>query len=207
MSSHAARRPVLGEILSQLLNVPVMSGVLLTFFFLHLSNEPNLGPGYLWSMLFMCLLPLCSLFFYIPGKTREREKILHRQRWASFVLMIISYPSGALVLHLIKAPKIFRALAVIYSLVTIGLIIFNLFIHYKASGHAAGVAGPVISMVYLYGWVAAPLLLLLPLVTWARVSANGHSFWQTVVGACLSLVITISVLYGYGFLPFIGQIN
>ena len=69
------------------------------------------------------------------------------------------------------------------------------------------VAGPVSSMVYLYGWVAAPLLILLPLVTWARVSAKGHNVWQTVVGASLSLIITINVLYGYGFLPFVGQIN
>ncbi len=185
-----------------------MAGILLTFFFLRLPGyESDHISGYLWAMLFMCLVPLCSLFFYIPGKTRDREKIFHRQRRASFVLMITSYPIGALVLHLIKAPRIFRAMAVIYTLVTIGLIIINQFVHYKASGHAAGVAGPVISMVYLYGWVAAPLLILLPLVTWARVSAKGHNVWQTVVGASLSLIITISVLHGYGFLPFVGQIN
>ena len=62
---------------------------------------------------------------------------------------------------------------------TIGLIIFNLLLHYKASGHAAGVSGPVVSMIYIFGIWAAPLLLLLPLITWARLAANGHSFWQT----------------------------
>lgn len=207
-SSEKPLRHILGEILSQLLNVPVMSGILLTFFFFYLPNNvPNLLSGYLWGMLFMCLVPLCSLFFYIPGKTRDPEKIIRRQRYASFVFMIISYPIGALVLHLIGAPKIFRSTALIYTLVTLGLIVFNLFIRFKASGHAAGVAGPVFSMVYLFGWVSAPLLLLLPLVTWARVSAKGHNIWQTVVGGCLSLMITICVLYFYGFTPFAGQIK
>jgi hypothetical protein len=121
--------------------------------------------------------------------------------------MISSYPIGALVLYLIHAPRIFITITVVYTLVTVGLIVFNLFFRYKASGHAAGVTGPVISMVFLFGWLAAPLLVLLPLVTWARVSAKGHNVWQTVVGASLSLVITIIVLFSFGFLPFAGQIN
>lgn len=206
--SETPRSRLIGEILSQFFNVPVLAGILLTFLNLHLpSNDPDRLSGYLWAMVFLCLVPLCSLFFYIPGKTREREKILHRQRQASFVLMIISFSIGTLVLHLINAPEIFRAMAELYTLVTIGLIILNLIIHFKASGHAAGVAAPVITMIYLYWWTAVPLLVLLPLVTWAWVSANGHSAWQTVVGACLGFIIAVVVLYGYGFLPFVGQIH
>ncbi|MCE1254786.1 MAG: hypothetical protein LWX83_14720 [Anaerolineae bacterium] len=198
-------RRIVGEVLSQLLNVPLMAGLLLTFMLSRLSpTEPNLYSGYLWSMLFLCLIPLSSLLFYIPFGHKSQEQINHRQRIASFALMIISYPLGVLVLFLTGAPLIFRSMAVVYSLVTVGLIVFNLFIHYKASGHAAGVAGPVASLVYFFGWWAAPLLLLLPLVTWARVAAKGHSAWQTVVGAGMSLAITVSVLYAYGFSPFSG---
>lgn len=95
MPSDHTRRRLLGEILSQLLNVPIMAGILITFLWMHFTgNELNQVSGYLWAMLFMCLVPLCSLFFYIPGKTRDWEKIFHRQRWASFVLMITSYPIG-----------------------------------------------------------------------------------------------------------------
>ena len=201
-------RRVVGEVLSQLLNVPLMAGLLLTFFLVRLpSDEANLYSSYAWAMLFLCLIPLSSLFFYIPTRHQSREEVNHRQRVASFVLMMISYPIGALVLFLNGAPLIFRSLAVVYTLVTVGLIVFNLFIHYKASGHAAGVAGPVASMVYLFGWWASPLLLLLPLVTWARVAAKGHSAWQTVVGASMSLAITVTVLYAYGFLPFSGLLQ
>jgi membrane-associated phospholipid phosphatase len=57
-------------------------------------------------------------------------------------------------------------------------------------------------MTFLYGIWAAPLLLLLPLVGWARVKAKGHSIGQTVVGGIMSLLITVLVLAAFGFAPF-----
>lgn len=201
-------RRISGEIFSQLLNVPMLSAALVTYFYLQMSSaEPNLLSGYLWSLVFLTVVPLFSLFFYIPFKNDDREKTLHRQRVSSFVFMLVSYPIGWLVLSLNQSPKIFTAMAEIYTFVTLGLIVINLFMHYKASGHAAGVSGPVTSMIYLFGAVATPLLVLLPLVTWARMAAKGHNFWQTVVGAVLSGLISVAVLWGYGFIPFAGMIR
>ena len=198
---------VVGEILSQLLNVPILSGALATYLFLRIPvSEPNLLTGYAWTMLFLCVIPLCSLFFYIPVKNEETRVTVHRQRVASFVIMLVSYPIGWLVLALISAPRIFTAVAAIYTFVTLGLIIFNLLLHYKASGHAAGVSGPVAVMIYIYGIIAAPLLVLLPLVTWARLAAEGHNLWQTVVGATMSGLISIGVLWAFGFPPFLGVV-
>jgi hypothetical protein len=198
---------MLGEILSQMLNVPVMTGLLVLYLYFRLpADTPNRLSGFLIALLFLSIIPLCSLFFYIPGKEKEQEKIFHRQRVASFVFMAVSYPAGALALYLMSSPRIFTAMAISYTLITLGLIIFNLFAHYKASGHAAGVAGPVASLIYLYGWMASPLLALLPLVTWARVMAKGHTTWQMIVGAALSLSIAVAVLYVYGFTPFTGHL-
>ncbi len=86
------------------------------------------------------------------------------------------------------------------------MILFNLLLRVKASGHAAGVAGPIAALMYLYGLVAAPLIALLPLVAWARVAAKGHNLWQTVVGALLSLSIAVTVLWLFGYLPFKGVV-
>lgn len=200
-------KSIVGEVLSQALNVPVLSGLFLTFLYFHIATSENGAlQGYLWAMLFISLIPLCSLFFYIPVNNEETKVTVHRQRVASFIFMMVSYPIGWLVLALTGAPLIFRAAAGTYTLVTVGLIVFNLLLHYKASGHAAGVSGPVASMIYIYGLFAAPLLLLLPLVTWARLAARGHNFWQTVVGAVLSGLISIGVLWAYGFQPFLGNV-
>jgi hypothetical protein len=205
----AKRNPVkiMGEVFSQLLNVPVLSGLLITFLYFQLpKGEPNALTGYLWAMLFVCVFPLGSLFFYIPAHDEERKVTLRRQRAASFVLMMVSYPVGWLVCTQTGSPRIFTAIAATYTFVTLGLIVFNLILRYKASGHAAGVSGPVASMIFLYGVVATPLLVLLPLVTWARLAAKGHSLWQTVVGAVLSGIISVIVLWEFGFSPFSGLV-
>ncbi|HEX2980869.1 MAG TPA: hypothetical protein VHO48_11440, partial [Anaerolineaceae bacterium] len=200
-------RRIAGEVISQMLNVPILTGILITFLFFRLPyGVPNRLTSFGWALAFLCLIPLSSLLFYIPGKLKERAKVVRRQRIASFVFMLVSYPLGFLALRLSHAPRIFEAIAVTYTLVTLGLIVFNGVFRYKASGHAAGVAGPVAAMVYLFGAIALPLVALLPLVTWARVAAKGHDVGQTVVGAVLSLAIGIMVLYFYGFLPFSGLI-
>ena len=196
---------VVGAVISQLLNVPILSGAMIIFLFFHLPIDiPNRVAGFSWTLVFLCLIPLGSLFFFIPGKLRDWPKVIKRQRIASFVFMIISYPIGFLILRLIHAPKIYEAIAATYTLVTLGLIIFNLVLRYKASGHAAGVAGPVGALVYIYGFIATPLLALLPLITLARVFTKGHDVWQAVVGGLLSLSITVIVLFAYGFMPLSG---
>lgn len=199
---------VTGEVLSQVLNVPILSGAMITFLFFNLpSNIPNRLAGFSWTVLFLTLIPLCSLFFYIPGKLRDWPRIIKRQRIASFVFMIISYPLGFVVLRLTAAPEIFEAIMVTYTLVTLGLIVFNLIFRFKASGHAAGVAGPVAALIYLYGFIATPLLALLPLVLFARLAAKGHNLWQVVAGSVLSLATTVGVLWAYGFAPVAGLLH
>ncbi len=193
---------VIGEVLSHLLNVPLLSGALVTFVFLNLPTDlPNRTGGFGWALVFISLIPLCSLLFYIPGKSKNWPRIIKRQRKASFILMIISFPIGFIVLRLIDAPRIFEAIAVNYTLITLGLIIFNLILRYKASGHAAGVAGPVAAVLYFFGFIASPLASLIPLAIFARIAAKGHNFWELVTGSVMSISITVLVLFLYGFTP------
>jgi hypothetical protein len=207
LKSESRFKRVLGEILSQILNVPMLSGALVTVIFFKLPTDiPNRMAGFGWALVFISLIPLASLLFYIPGKVKDWTKIIKRQRTASFILMIISYPIGFIVLKLINAPRIFEAIAVNYTLITLGLIIFNLILRYKASGHAAGVAGPVAAMFYFFGFPAAPLVALIPLTIFARVASKGHDLWQLLVGALMSISITVIVLIIYGFNIF-GQLQ
>lgn len=193
---------IIGEVLSQLLNVPLLSGALITFVFFKLPTDiPNRVEGFGLALLFISLIPLCSLLFYIPGKVKNWPTIIKRQRNASFVIMLISYPIGFIALRLSNAPIIFEAIAVNYTLITLGLIIFNLVLRYKASGHTAGVAGPTTAILFFFGLPAAPVIILIPLTIFARIAAKGHDFWQLVTGSVLSISITVLVLFLYGFNP------
>jgi membrane-associated phospholipid phosphatase len=198
----------IGSIISHLLNVPVLTGLLLLFFYLDLPAATlHRNSGFVLSLLLLSLIPLSSYLFYLPGKETDHEKVLHRQRMASFIIMMISYPIGWLILVLTHSPAIFITTAINYTCITIGLLIINIALKYKASGHAAGVAGPIGAMIYLFGLAATPLLALLPIISWARVRAKGHNFLQTVVGSALSFAITVLIFWASGYHPFTGLLK
>jgi membrane-associated phospholipid phosphatase len=184
------------QILTQLLNSPVVAAVAVTWVMLRLpADEPGRLAGWGYSLLFLTGIPLLSLFFYIPFKATDRRQVLHRQRVAHFAITAVSYAVGLWVIGATHAPRVYQALMASYVAVVLGLVAINTF--YKASGHAAGVVGPVSALIYLRGWIAIPLLALLPLVAWARMQLKGHTLGQLVVGGALSAVATLLALAFY----------
>ena len=208
IETYSKMRRKIGSTISHLLNVPVLTGLLLIFFYLNLPAATlHRTSGFIWSMVLLSLVPLSSYLFYLPGRETDQEKILHRQRMASFIIMMISYPIGWLVLRLTHSPTIFITTAINYTFITIGLLLINVLLKYKASGHAAGVAGPIGAMIYLFGLSATPLLALLPIISWARVRVKGHNFLQTVIGSALSFAITLLIFWATGYQPFNGLLK
>ena len=200
---------IVGIVVSQIVNVPFVAGAVLTVLLFSLRPDvPQRLVGWGVSMLFLTVIPALSLLFYIPRREAMSRRLEpwssteKRQRVMSFVFMAVSYPIGFVVLKLVQAPAIFEAIMLTYVGVVLALILVNLF--FKASGHAAGVAGPVSALIYFYGLIAVPLIALIPLTMWARVRAQGHTVSQTVVGALLSAAVTVIVLVLYGFRP--GQL-
>jgi membrane-associated phospholipid phosphatase len=191
---------IVGIVLSQLLNVPFIAGAAITLLLFSLRPDvPQRLLGWGVSVTFLTVVPALSLLFYIPRRNEPWASTERRQRVMSFVFMAVSYPIGFGVLKAVRAPQVFEAVLLTYVIVVLGLILVNLF--FKASGHAAGVAGPVSALIYLYGLIATPLIALIPLTMWARVRARGHTLSQTIVGALLSAAITVAVLFFYGFRP------
>jgi hypothetical protein len=194
---------LLGIVVSQIINVPFVAAAAITLLLLRVDPAvPQRLAGWGVSLVFLTIIPALSLLFYIPRRNEPWVSTEKRQRVMSFVFMAVSYPIGFVILELIHAPAIFQAIMLTYVIVVLALILVNLF--FKASGHAAGVAGPVSALIYLYGLIATPLIALIPLTMWARVRAQGHTLPQTIIGALLSAVVTIAVLALYGFRP--GQL-
>jgi len=193
-------RQIVGFVVSQIVNVPFVAGVAITVLLFSLRPDvPQRLLGWGVSLIFLTVIPALSLLFYIPRRNEPWASTERRQRVMSFVFMAISYPIGFVVLKIVQAPPIFEAIMLTYVVVVLALIAVNLF--FKASGHAAGVAGPVAALIYFYGLIATPLIALIPLTMWARVKAKGHTLLQTVVGALLSAGVTALVLFLYGFRP------
>jgi len=193
-------RRIGGFVVSQIVNVPFVAGAAITLLLFSLRPDvPQRLLGWGVSVIFLTIIPALSLLFYIPRRNEPWASTERRQRVMSFVFMAVSYPIGFIVVKIVQAPPIFEAIMLTYVIVVLALIGVNLF--FKASGHAAGVAGPVTALIYFYGLIAAPLIALIPLTMWARVKARGHTLSQTVVGALLAAGVTVLVLFLYGFRP------
>lgn len=191
---------IIGVVISHIVNTPFIAGAAITLLLFSLNPQvPQRLLGWSVSLVFLTIVPALSLLFYIPKRNEQWSSTEKRQRVMSFVFMAVSYPIGYAILKLLHAPPIYEAVMLSYVMVVLGLILVNLF--FKASGHAAGVAGPVSALIYLYGLIATPLIALIPLTMWARVKAKGHTLSQTIVGTILSAAITVAILVAYGFRP------
>ena len=191
---------IIGAIISQIMNTPFIAGAAISLLLFGIRPDvPQRLLGWGVSLIFLTVVPALSLLFYIPKRNEPWESTEKRQRVMSFVLMAVSYPIGYVLLKIFHAPPVFEAVMLAYVMVVLGLILINIF--FKASGHAAGVAGPVSALIYLYGLIATPLIALIPLTMWARVKAKGHTLSQTIVGTILSAAITVAILLAYGFRP------
>jgi len=191
---------IIGIVISQVVNTPFIAGAAITLLLFSVRPDvPQRLAGWGVSLIFLTVVPALSLLFYIPRRNEPWASTEKRQRVMSFVFMAVSYPIGYALLQILHAPAIFEAIMLAYVMVVLGLILINIF--FKASGHAAGVAGPVSALIYLYGLIATPLIALIPLTMWARVKAKGHTLSQTIVGTILSAAITIGILLAYGFRP------
>ena len=191
---------IVGIVISQIVNTPFIAGAAITLLLFSVRPDvPQRLAGWGVSLIFLTVVPALSLLFYIPRRNEPWASTEKRQRVMSFVFMAVSYPIGYALLQILHAPAIFEAITLAYVMVVLGLILINIF--FKASGHAAGVAGPVSALIYLYGLIATPLIALIPLTMWARVKAKGHTLSQTIVGTILSAAITIGILLAYGFRP------
>ena len=191
---------IIGVIISQIVNTPFVAGAAITLLLFSLRPDvPQRVLGWGVSLVFLTIVPALSLLFYIPRRNEAWASTEKRQRVMSFVFMAVSYPIGYILLQIFHAHPIFEAITLAYVMVVLGLILINIF--FKASGHAAGVAGPVSALIFLYGLIATPLIALIPLTMWARVKAKGHTLSQTIVGTILSAAITVAILLAYGFRP------
>ncbi len=112
------------------------------------------------------------------------------QRLPFYLIAIIGYIIGSIIFYTRGETTLF-VLSVAYVGVTSAVTIGNF--STKVSSHSAGVAGPLLAVTLVYGVLALPSFLLLPLVFWSRLKLNAHSFTQLTLGAIIGMIVTFCV--------------
>ena len=179
-----------------LLDPPVLAMLTFLFFYLMKPAERNLGAC-LTGVVCLGLVPLSAWFHMVrhPGDFAGERKV-------GFVLSIAGYVAGTLIMLIFfRESRLNMALMLSYLFTVVGLTVVNL-MHYKASGHGSGAAGPATALTIVYGWPGAISFLLLVAVAVAKIDIKEHTLGQLCTGAGLSIASTLAAFAVTGTLHF-----
>jgi hypothetical protein len=142
---------------------------------------------------FLCFafFPFLAILYFHHKKTVDLYVSNRKARTPFFLIAIASYLAAAIIFSA-TGTKIMFLLALgslIVSVIGMGI---NMF--WKVSIHCAGVTGPIFALIFVFGLSALPLISIIGVVGWSRITLKNHTFAQTLGGTLLSLSVGL-VLY------------
>lgn len=136
------------------------------------------------------------LWLVRQGKVTDFDLKIREQRRYPFLVTLASALIAWLVLYRGHAPFELVLLTGV-GWVQIGLLL-AITLHWKISAHCASAASFVVWAWFLLGVMAAPLILIIPLVAWSRLRLQRHDLPQTVAGTLLGSLVLATTLYLVG---------
>lgn len=163
-------------------------------FFLVYRTTADIASAINWTIYTLVFLfAVAGLLFYgvkkgvfvdLDVSKREQRPLLFKYCGAFLAIYILG-------LYLFGAPTI---MPVTTLGIAIGIIVISIVnTQIKASLHVATVSAFIFALAIVYrGWNVL-LLLLIPLVGWARVKTKRHSVPETIVGGALGILLSLSM--------------
>lgn len=182
------------SIIIRKLTVPPVFAIVLLCSIYFLKSE---SVGSVWQLLIACVflagLPLLAypLQKYIP---HFKDKGRDGQRNLAMLFSFVGYLLGTLITMWQDAPVELKIIYLEYLFCGISKLVLNKVFKIKASGHACGVIGPMIMMVYLGFYVPAAICALFAIPVYiSSIKTKRHTPMQLLVGAVIPLAMLIIV--------------
>ena len=170
-----------------------------------ISNFSLIGTGVLfpWQLfllgfIFIVIGPIVPLSLMVARGKMTFDVKNRRDRPLLYLAAIIVYIGGALVAWFFLNHAM-AVIAMAYAAVTSAIAIVSLF--WKVSAHAAGVAGPITGLIWMYGLLVLPFMILAGIVAWARWKLKLHTPLQVVGGILIAIFVTATVYWILWGLP------
>lgn len=175
---------------------PVFAAVfLILVYFTQAEFFGNYGH-LIGALFFLSILPALAypLQRYIP-KYRDRGR--EGQRSLAILFSFLGYLLGTIAAFIFSAPAVLKLIYVEYLLCGIGMLVLNRCFKIKASGHACGIVGPVIMLLYFGLYIPALIgaVLILPVFI-SSTKTGQHTVLQLFVGSTIPafvLFLTVTV--------------
>ncbi len=173
-------------IISRIFDPFVVTSIAFIFIFLHGGESLFVfGISFFLIIGIPVILMLIALRKKIVGNWDISER--HERPKAFGVLIALEFLNFFLLRPIVSAQTLHTFLFIL--IVFIGFSIITLF--WKISGHAmanALASGIIISLLGIHWW---PILLIVPLVGWARVARRDHTPAQVIAGAIYSWIVLV----------------
>ncbi len=180
----------LARIVSTLFVPPAFTIVTFTIFALLLENDSQKQfVIILVAFLFGFVAPI-TLFivFRKSGKLADQDALIKEERTVPFFIVTGFFAIGLVLLIIFQVSIISIAFWFCYISNTLLTILINRY--EKISAHTMGAAGPMAAFTFVFGPIALFLILLVIIVSWARIELECHSFIQVVLGFFIAFIST-----------------
>ncbi len=200
-STDSAASVRIARVLSNLLSPPVIAfGTVVVFAFYSPIGTGVILPwqSFLIGLILIVIGPIVPLTLMVARGKITIDVENRRDRPLLYLAAIIVYICGAFVAWFYQNQTM-AVVAVAYAGVTSVIAIVSLF--WKVSAHAAGVAGPITGLIWVYGILFLPFMLLAGIVAWARWKLKLHTPLQLLGGILIAIIITGCVYWILWGLP------
>lgn len=177
--------------------------LLLVAYFESSSLRAFLG-WFLLILFFLVVLPLVYVYLRSPradsgAKRMQDPASFFRKNPADICILAIVCALPCLLLMIfLNAPSPLVATLVALLVTSLALALVNIL--YRASYHLAAITTLVIAALVVWGWVAFPVLVAIPIVGWALHVLRRHSLAQLATGFSLALVVSTVNFHLFGLL-------
>ena len=133
--------------------------------------------------------PMQRFIPYYKNKGRDGQRSL------AMVFSVAGYIIGCTLAFIFNAPYTVILIYLDYLLSGILITVFNKLFHFKASGHACGIVGPIAMLIYFRLYIPAAVgVLLTVLVFISSIKMKRHTFAQLLGGSAITVASLLLLL-------------
>lgn len=155
-----------------------------------------------WMLTFFAFSIIVPGFYILWLLEAHRIEDIHmanlNERKIPFLVGAVSAVVGAIILYFLDAARPVFVISVIYAVNSVVISIITQF--WKVSVHTGMFASIATISVVIFGIQFWWLYLLLIPLAWSRVFRRRHTIWQTVAGAMVVSLLTLSTFWAFGYL-------
>lgn len=186
------------KVSSNIINV-ILHPIVLTIpgiFLLTLTSTQSIETAFYWSFLSLIFSGLISLFVVAGvriGIFNNLDVSNRKQRVVLYPVAILVILLFAYFVHSQNGPVALTYASILFVIALLILDLVNSRI--KASIHVAAVSALVTGVIYQYQGISYLLIVLIPLIAWARILQKRHTLKETIVGGVLGVSLTIASIF------------